>query len=148
VNDPNGCPTRLIDSKGQVLWAASYSAWGAVDKLHASAVSNPIRLQGQYEDGETGLCYNRYRYYDAGVGSFVSSDPVGLMGGENTYLISPNTINWADPLGLTCATTKKLQKYADEAAAEARLSPKQQASIKRSLDRAAASSDPKAIAKH
>jgi uncharacterized protein RhaS with RHS repeats len=57
VNDPNGCPTRLIDSKGQVLWAASYSAWGAIDKLHASTVSNPIRLQGQYEDGETGLYY-------------------------------------------------------------------------------------------
>jgi RHS repeat-associated protein len=102
VNDPNGCPTRLIDSKGHVLWAASYSAWGAVDKLHASEVSNPIRLQGQYEDGETGLYYNRHRYYDATVGVFVSQDPLGLIAGESLSNISPNINGWIDPLGLSC----------------------------------------------
>jgi RHS repeat-associated protein len=100
VNDPNGCPTRLIDGKGQVLWAASYSAWGAIDKLHASAVSNPIRLQGQYEDGETGLYYNRYRYYDATAGAFLSRDPLGITPSPNCYLYGWNTQSWSDPLGL------------------------------------------------
>jgi RHS repeat-associated protein len=107
VNDPNGCPTRLIDGKGQVLWAASYSAWGAVDKLHASAVSNPIRLQGQYEDGETGLYYNRYRYYDTTFGAFVSSDPLGQIPGENIYSFGLNTSRWIDPIGLSCTPTHK-----------------------------------------
>ncbi len=63
-NDPNGCPTRLTDSSGTVKWAASYTAWGAINKLHVDAVDQPIRLQGQYEDVETGHHYNRHRYFD------------------------------------------------------------------------------------
>jgi RHS repeat-associated protein len=111
VNDPNGCPTRLIDGQGQVLWAASYSAWGAIDKLHASTVSNPIRLQGQYEDGETGLYYNRNRYYEPNIGCFAAADPLGLQPGPNTYSFAPNTYSWTDPLGLTCSSdAKKLGK--------------------------------------
>jgi RHS repeat-associated protein len=100
VNDPNGCPTRLIDGKGQVLWAASYSAWGAIDKLHASTVNNPIRLQGQYEDGETEFYYNRHRYYDNTSGAYISTDPIGLMAGENNHSYSPNTFGYVDPEGL------------------------------------------------
>jgi RHS repeat-associated protein len=100
VNDPNGCPTRLIDGKGQVLWAASYSAWGAVDQLHASAVSNPIRLQGQYEDGETGLYYNRYRYFDSYTGTFISADPLLIEAGNNLHEFASNSLMWTDPLGL------------------------------------------------
>jgi RHS repeat-associated protein len=107
VNDPNGCPTRLIDGKGQVLWAASYSAWGAIDKLHASTVSNPIRLQGQYEDGETGLYYNRHRIYDCLVGCYISSDPIGQDAGESLYDFAPDTLQWVDPLGLTKCKPKK-----------------------------------------
>jgi RHS repeat-associated protein len=104
VNDPNGCPTRLMDGQGQVKWAASYSAWGAIDKQHANAVDNPIRLQGQYEDAETGLYYNRYRYYDPSTGQFTSDDPKGLSAGTNLYQYAPNTWRWIDPLGLTCET--------------------------------------------
>jgi RHS repeat-associated protein len=110
VNDPNGCPTRLINGKGQVLWAASYSAWGAVDKLHASAVSNPIRLQGQYEDGETELYYNRHRYYDTHTESFISRDPIGLQAGDNFYRFGPSTLNWIDPSGLSCKSAMSGKK--------------------------------------
>nr|WP_244136487.1 RHS repeat-associated core domain-containing protein [Burkholderia sp. BCC0405] len=42
--------------------------------------TNPIRFQGQYHDDETGLHYNRYRYYDPNSGRFVSKDPIGLAG--------------------------------------------------------------------
>jgi RHS repeat-associated protein len=110
VNDPNGCPTRLIDGQGQVLWAASYSAWGAVDKLHASTVSNPIRLQGQYEDGETGLYYNRRRYFEPMMGVFCSSDPIGLAGGLNLHEYAPNSLMWIDPWGLTCGPAVRRNK--------------------------------------
>ncbi len=105
-NDPNGCPTRLLDAAGDVVWAGQYSAWGGVDRLNVNRVDNPIRLQGQYEDGETGLYYNRYRYYDAKTGSFVGQDPIRLVGSLNFYFYSFNAAAWIDPLGLTCKRTK------------------------------------------
>jgi uncharacterized protein RhaS with RHS repeats len=44
--------------------------------------------------------YNRYRYYDPGVGRFVSQDPIGLRGGSNPFMYAPNPNGWVDPLGL------------------------------------------------
>ncbi|CAB1228612.1 RHS repeat-associated core domain-containing protein [Serratia liquefaciens] len=60
----------------------------------------PIRFQGQFHDHETGLHYNRYRYYDPEVGRFVGQDPVGYRGGINLYQYAPNPTGWIDPLGL------------------------------------------------
>jgi len=102
ANDPNGCPTRLLDETGKVVWAALYDAWGKVKKLPVDLVEQPIRLQGQYFDAETGLYYNRWRYYCPENGSFVSQDPLGLMAGENIYGFGPNAQMWVDPLGLEC----------------------------------------------
>lgn len=99
-NDANGCPTRLTDGDGQVLWSASFSAWGAVQQYHARLTTNPIRLQGQYEDSESGLYYNRHRYYEPHAGQFVSQDPIRLIGGINPYRYALNSIVWVDPLGL------------------------------------------------
>lgn len=101
-NDPNGCPTRLTDARGEVKWAASYTAWGEMAKLYASAVDNPIRLQGQYCDVETGFHYNTKRYYDPVLGAFVSQDPLRLEADENPCLFAPNVLGWIDPLGLAC----------------------------------------------
>ncbi|MFZ2267356.1 MAG: RHS repeat-associated core domain-containing protein [Azonexus sp.] len=100
INDPNGCPTRLIDTQGQVHWAASYAAWGGITRLHAERVDNPLRLQGQYADSETGLHYNRHRYFDAGIGAFISQDPLGLAAGSNIFAYANNAFAWNDPLGL------------------------------------------------
>ena len=61
-----------------------------------------MRLQGQYFDRETGLHYNRFRYYDSNIGTFVSRDPLGLVPGENIYAFAPNIQDWIDPLGLAC----------------------------------------------
>ncbi|PPS61390.1 hypothetical protein CR917_10575 [Pseudomonas sp. BRM28] len=63
-------------------------------------LNNPIRFQGQYHDHETGLHYNRYRYYDPAVGRFVGQDPIGYLGGFNLYQYVPNPIDWIDPWGL------------------------------------------------
>jgi RHS repeat-associated protein len=65
-------------------------------------VAQPLRLQGQYWDEETGLHYNRWRYYDPGIGAFVSQDPLGLAAGENVYGFGANAQGWIDPLGLAC----------------------------------------------
>ncbi|MBC3478932.1 MULTISPECIES: RHS repeat-associated core domain-containing protein, partial [Pseudomonas] len=56
--------------------------------------------QGQYHDHETGLHYNRYRYYDPRVGRFVSQDPISYGGGLNLFAYAPNPIFWIDPFGL------------------------------------------------
>ena len=63
-------------------------------------VEQPFRLQGQQVDEETGLHYNRYRYYDPEIGRFVSEDPIGLRGGLNLFTFSPNAFDWVDPFGL------------------------------------------------
>jgi RHS repeat-associated protein len=60
----------------------------------------PLRFQGQYYDTETGLHYNRFRYYDPDVGRFTTQDPIGLLGGVNNYQYAPNPMVWVDPLGL------------------------------------------------
>ncbi len=103
-NDPNGCPTRLLDTAGKVLWAVRYSAWGGVEKVLTERVDNPIRLQGQYEDSESDLFYNCHRYYDPDLGAFISQDPIGLKGGEGVYEFARNMHKWVDPLGLSCHT--------------------------------------------
>lgn len=46
------------------------------------------------------MYYNRFRYYEPHVGSFVSQDPLGLAAGENVYIFGPNVQGWIDPLGL------------------------------------------------
>lgn len=102
-NDPNGCPVRMTDSDGVVKWAASYTVWGRIAKLHVDLVDNPLRLQGQYADSETHLAYNRFRLYDPQVGQFVTDDPLGLFAGDNTYSFARNTLAWIDPLGLSCS---------------------------------------------
>jgi len=61
-----------------------------------------LRFQGQYFDEETGLHYNRFRYYDPDVGRFVFQDPIGLLGGDNLYQYAPNPSGWVDVFGLAC----------------------------------------------
>ena len=60
-----------------------------------------MAVSGTATGRRDGLHYNRFRYYDPGVGRFVSQDPIGLMGGGNFYQYAPNTSNWIDPAGLS-----------------------------------------------
>ncbi|WP_276528979.1 RHS repeat-associated core domain-containing protein, partial [Enterobacter hormaechei] len=70
----------------------------------------PLRYAGQYADGETGLHYNLFRYYDPQVGRFIVQDPIGLNGGWNLYQYAPNPLGWIDPLGLKCSHSSKNPK--------------------------------------
>ncbi|MFK7102361.1 RHS repeat-associated core domain-containing protein, partial [Flavobacterium oreochromis] len=63
----------------------------------------PFRQLGQYEDPELdGLYYNRFRYYDASTGLYLSQDPIGLLGNNPTFYGYVHDSNsWVDPFGLT-----------------------------------------------
>ncbi len=101
--DQIGTPLEMTDREGQIVWQATYKAWGAVEKLTVNEVEQNLRFQGQYFDDETGLHYNTFRYYDPEVGRFVTQDPISLSGGMNFYSYAPSPNNWVDPLGW-CST--------------------------------------------
>jgi len=66
-----------------------------------AASFSDVRLPGQYFDHETGLHYNYYRTYDPSIGRYITSDPIGLDGGLNTYAyVNANPLNSIDPFGL------------------------------------------------
>jgi len=98
--DHLGTPFELVDDSGRAVWSVRYRAWGSVFAKIASDIDQPLRMQGQYEDRETGLHYNRFRYYDPHVGRFLTQDPIRLAGGENLYQYGPNPTWWIDPMGL------------------------------------------------
>ncbi|MGS7254332.1 RHS repeat-associated core domain-containing protein, partial [Pseudomonas anuradhapurensis] len=99
--------------------AGQYKAWGEVkeersDWAKQHGLSNPIRFQGQYHDHETGLHYNRYRYYNPQCGRFINQDPAGYTGGLNLFGYVKNPTQWIDPTGLT---SKKVLEAANRARA-------------------------------
>ena len=109
--DHLGTPIAAHNTKGEAVWTAEYEAWGRIrnetvsDGLKANI---PFRFQGQYYDEESGLHYNRFRYYAPEIGRFVSQDPIGLRGGTNLFEYAPNPILWVDPLGLSSFSCNKL----------------------------------------
>ena len=99
--DQIGTPLEMTDAQGQIVWQATYRAWGTIERLTVNQVEQNLRFQGQYFDDETGLHYNTFRYYDPEVGRFITQDPIGLLGGDNLYQYAPSPIGWVDPYGLT-----------------------------------------------
>ncbi|WP_428839956.1 RHS repeat-associated core domain-containing protein [Aeromonas popoffii] len=99
--DHLGTPLALTRDNGATAWQVRYRAYGNVWREEISEVATPLRFQGQYFDAETGLHYNRHRYYQPETGRFITPDPIGLAGGLNNYQYAPNPTGWVDPLGLT-----------------------------------------------
>ena len=100
-NDHLGTPQELTDQHGNIVWAANMFSWGKIQRQLFSKIDNPLRFQGQYHDEETGLHYNRNRYYDPDTARFTTLDPIGLAGGLNNYQYVINPTGWVDPLGLS-----------------------------------------------
>ncbi|MCG8314063.1 MAG: DUF6531 domain-containing protein [Pseudomonadales bacterium] len=115
--DHLGTPQEISDWNGRIVWSGKYKAYGNLALKQAEEVENNIRFQGQYYDVETGLHYNRHRYYDPNSARFINQDPISLSGGTNNYRYTENPSCWIDPLGLTAkepncsAGVGKLFKY-------------------------------------
>ena len=103
--DHTGTPRVALDRAGRQRWA-----WVAEPFGNSAPVEDPIgvgdlrinlRMPGQYFDVESGLAYNWNRSYDAGVGRYTQSDPIGLAGGINTYsYVGSAPTMFTDPDGL------------------------------------------------
>ena len=90
------------NNEGVNVWFARMDPWGCVqvDSNTLGRLDQPLRLPGQYHDRETGLYYNRHRYYNSRLGSYISQDPIGLQGGLDKYTYPRNPLTSIDPLGL------------------------------------------------
>ncbi len=78
-----------------------YDEWGnLLNEENPHQLQQLIRLPGQQYDEESGLYYNRHRYYDPLQGRYITQDPIGLKGGWNLYTYPLSPVNSMDPLGL------------------------------------------------
>lgn len=122
VSDYLGRPVQAFDDSGEIVWQTEYDIYGGLRHLEGEKGFIPFRQLGQYEDRETGLYYNRFRYYDPNTGNYISQDPIGLAGNNPTlyaYVPDPNT--WVDIFGLFGILTelaKEISESADHFLAE------------------------------
>ncbi|MBO2013010.1 DUF6531 domain-containing protein [Hymenobacter negativus] len=104
VVDHLGTPLQMYAANGEEVWKAELNSYGLIRSPHKSNSEEcPFRYQGQYEDVETGLYYNRFRYYDPEIGQYISQDPIGMAGGDRFYGYVYDPSTWVDVLGLTKA---------------------------------------------
>jgi RHS repeat-associated protein len=81
VSDAIGTPQELLGEDGSLAWAARHHLWGAANDQQAVETDCPLRFPGQIADSETGLYYNRFRYYDPETTQYLTPDLIGLAGG-------------------------------------------------------------------
>jgi len=138
--DQLNTPRFVTNAKAEVVWENQTDAYGyvSVDAVNSDTnnrnsdvnrsvrddknaqskpskqaeFTQPLRFQGQYFDDESGLHYNRYRYYSPKQQRFIHQDPIGLVGGLNHYQYAPNPVNWVDPMGLMCKEGEESLKEA------------------------------------
>ncbi|NPE57238.1 RHS repeat-associated core domain-containing protein [Dickeya dadantii] len=127
VTDLTGTARELCSETGEVHWRGEQGLWGPhreekipipLRRYLGDAANEEVycelRYQGQVYDAETGLYYNRRRYYDPELGQYISADPIGLAGGLRPQGYVPNPFCWVDPLGLTkCPEKWDVGSYED-----------------------------------
>jgi RHS repeat-associated protein len=116
ITDHLGTPKAMHDAAGAEVWSATLDAYGALRTLEGPKHACPFRWPGQYEDEETGLYYNRFRYYDPESGEYVSADPIRLRGGKCLYSYVADPVRSIDPVGLSCQNIPWSSKSVRDAA--------------------------------
>ena len=97
--DHLGTPRYATNTSGAQVWNWDSDAFGNGAPSGTATVN--IRFAGQYWDDESSLHYNWNRYYDPETGRYISSDPIGLAGGLNTFgYVGGNPVMFVDPEGL------------------------------------------------
>jgi RHS repeat-associated protein len=98
--DALGSVIALTDETGAVMTTYSYDAFGNVTATGEQSL-NPFQFAGR-ENDETGLYYNRMRYYSPRLQRFISPDPISFFGGDiNLYAyVGNNPLLFTDPMGM------------------------------------------------
>ena len=98
LTDALGSVIAATDSAGALKTQYPYEPYGRTTAT-GEASSNPFKYTGREDDG-TGLYYYRARYYNPSFQRFISSDPIGLSGGLNTYeYANGNPLTFNNPSG-------------------------------------------------
>jgi RHS repeat-associated protein len=103
LDDHENSVRDIVDNDGNVVNHKAYDSFGRVtSETNTAAAADVIfGYTGREFDSETGLQYNRARYYDAATGRFISTDPIGFDGGDgNLYRYAGNSpVAYTDPSG-------------------------------------------------
>lgn len=98
-DDSLGTPQLATSSTQATAWKTTYQPFGTTGTITGTLTQN-IRLPGQYADAETGFSQNGARDYVPGWGRYLESDPIGLVGGVDTYgYAGQNPLQWTDRSG-------------------------------------------------
>jgi RHS repeat-associated protein len=118
MTDGQGHVTGLVEDDATVEAIFQYSPHGEITATGATGIER-FRFAGREYDSESGLYFNRLRYYDPQIGRFISEDPIGLAGGINPYVYATNDpINFRDALGTEECEAEgpmmSVRRYADD----------------------------------
>lgn len=109
-----GCPVLITDDSQQVVWRATVEAYGNANIDPNSRIAFYLRFPGHYFDEETGLHYNRHRYYSPELGRYLQSDPIDIEGGINVYAYTNCPLAEVDLEGRACPYGPLTEKQAKE----------------------------------
>lgn len=103
--DQLNTPRYITNASKQLVWEWLSDPFGtSAPNQNPSGLGTftyNLRFPGQYYDAESGNNYNYFRDYDPSIGRYIESDPVGLVGGFNTFIYGLNNPpRYKDPLGL------------------------------------------------
>jgi RHS repeat-associated protein len=101
LSDRLGSIDLLTDASGNVVDKRTFDSFGNLLEQTNPLVAFRYGYTGREFDAESGLHFNRARYYDPGIGRFISVDPMSFSGGDtNLYrYVSNSPTQWTDPTG-------------------------------------------------
>ncbi len=108
-NDHLGSPMLQTNGNAEVIWRNQTLPFGL--EYQPSTTEQGFGFPGQYQDAESGYSYNYFRDYDASLGRYIQSDPIGLAGGVNTYgYVLGNPVSMVDIYGLEADWNRSIKR--------------------------------------
>jgi RHS repeat-associated protein len=100
TTDHLGSVREVTDSSVALLVRYAFDPWGRRTVVSGTDVTT-VGFTGHRQHGPSGLALTLYRGYDAGLGRWVSEDPIGVFGGAHLLAYATNSpIGLIDPDGL------------------------------------------------
>jgi RHS repeat-associated protein len=112
LHDQRGAPVAALDAAGERVWSATLAPHGVAETHGPLALT--LRFPGHFHDPETGLHYNRFRYYAPELGRYIEEDPAGTGGGINLYAYTSDPLTQVDLRGLKPCTNCDNDKHEHE----------------------------------